>query len=353
MGAASSRRSDSALGGGRGHHPAGTVAVQYGRCAGPRPEYGPRRRRNPPVVQVAPFSDPGEAIRHAAQDTLDRARAQLADAGDRAAESIQAHTEGAPEESGWLDDLGGFLGDVGEGAWDSISGFGETLWDIIPIQAIWDPQGYTDGLVTIAQGIAHNVTHPVDFLKGLVAWDTWSESPGRAIGEILGGAVLGGGIARVAGKLGKVDGDGDTPDSDGDADTTVPDTPPEPDSGTPRTPEEHRTDLGTDPATGSFRPGEAETGLRIEEQRGVTLERAPAPQGADWVGSDGKAYDAVGNFPARFFDQQWEQLQFRIQDHLNKADYVPVDVSQFTPEQVARIREFVEPLGPRVFIVGE
>jgi hypothetical protein len=55
---------------------------------------------NPTVVQVAPFSDPGEAIRHAAQDTLDRARAQLADAGDRAAESIQAHTEGAPEESG-------------------------------------------------------------------------------------------------------------------------------------------------------------------------------------------------------------------------------------------------------------
>ena len=45
LGAASSRRSDSALGGGQGHHPAGTVAVQYGSRAGPRPEYGPRRRR--------------------------------------------------------------------------------------------------------------------------------------------------------------------------------------------------------------------------------------------------------------------------------------------------------------------
>jgi hypothetical protein len=45
-------------------------------------------------------------------------------------------------------------------------------------------------------------------------------------------------------------------------------------------------------------------------------------------------------------------VQFRIKDHLDKADYVPVDVSQFTPDQVARVREFVEPLGPRVFIVG-
>jgi hypothetical protein len=72
----------------------------------------------------------------------------------------------------------------------------------------------------------------------------------------------------------------------------------------------------------------------------------------DWIGSDGKTYDAVGNFPAKYFDQQWEQLQRRIDQHLNKADYVPVDVSQFTPAQVARVREFVEPLGQRVFIVG-
>lgn len=298
---------------------------------------------NPTVLQVAPFSDPGETVRRAARDTLDRARAQLAEAGDRAAETIRARTEGAPEESSWLDDVGGFFGDLGEGAWDSFSGFVGTLWDIIPIQAIWDPQGYADGLVTIAQGHAHNVTHPVDFLKGLVAWDTWSESPGRAIGEILGGAVIGGGIGRVAGKLGKVDRAVDPADSGRDQ---------RPDSGDPKTLEERRTELGTDPATGTFRPGEAETGLRIEAQRGITLERAPAQQGADWVGSDGKTYDAVGNFPSRFFDQQWEQLQFRIQDHLNKADYVPVDVSQFAPEQAARVREFVEPLGPRVFIVG-
>ena len=293
---------------------------------------------NPAVVQVAAFSDPGEATRQAARDTLDRARRQLAEAGDRAAETIRAQTEGAPEGSSWLDDVGGFLGDMAEGAWGSFSGFVGTLWDIIPVQAIWDPQGYTDGLITIGQGLAHNVTHPVDFLKGVVSWDTWSESPGRAIGEILGGAVIGGGVAKVAGKLGKVDRDHDGGTTDGDERQN-------PETGTPIAPEEHRIDLGTDPATGTFRPGEAETGLRIEEQRGIILERAPLQQGPDWIGSDGKTYDAVGNFPAKYFDQQWEQLQRRIDQHLNKADYVPVDVSQFTPAQVARVREFVEPWG--------
>jgi hypothetical protein len=48
---------------------------------------------------------------------------------------------------------------MAEGAWGSFSGFVGTLWDIIPVQAIWDPQGYTDGLITIGQGLAHNVTH--------------------------------------------------------------------------------------------------------------------------------------------------------------------------------------------------
>jgi hypothetical protein len=32
-----------------------------------------------------------------------------------------------------------------------------------------------------------------------------------------------------------------------------------------------------------------------------------------------------------------------------KADFVPVDVSKFTAEQITRIKEFIEPLESRVF----
>jgi hypothetical protein len=112
--------------------------------------------------------------------------------------------------------------------------------------------------------------------------------------------------------------------------------------------------LGMDPATGRFRPAEAETAVRVEQEAGVTLTRAPAGSSADWVDGAGRTYDAVGNFPGRFFERQWPQLQYQIERHLTKADLVPVDVSQFSAEQVARVEKFVmdRNLGPRVFIVG-
>ena len=116
----------------------------------------------------------------------------------------------------------------------------------------------------------------------------------------------------------------------------------------------HAHDLGRDPANGGFRLSEAETGLRVEAERGVDLVRSLHPE-ADWINpATGETYDAVGNFPARFFDAQWPNLQEKIQDHLAKAVYVPVDVSQFTAAQRSIVRTFVEGLrNPHVFIVGD
>ncbi|MDG4757444.1 hypothetical protein [Micromonospora sp. WMMD710] len=135
---------------------------------------------------------------------------------------------------------------------------------------------------------------------------------------------------------------------------------PEPESprGTPtspRTEQQRIHDLGMDPATGTFRPGEAETAVRLEQELGVTLTRAPVESSADWVDEAERTYDAVGNFPAQFFDRQWPQLQYQIVRHLDKADLVPVDVSKFTSEQVARLEQFITDrgLGPRVFVVGK
>jgi hypothetical protein len=60
----------------------------------------------------------------------------------------------------------------------------------------------------------------------------------------------------------------------------------------------------------------------------------------------------VDNFPGKYFDQQWPNLQARIADHLGKADYVPVDVSQFSPEQIAQVQQYIQQFGSRVFLVG-
>lgn len=111
--------------------------------------------------------------------------------------------------------------------------------------------------------------------------------------------------------------------------------------------------LGYDPASQRYRQGESLTARRVEDERRTVLVRSPRKKGPDWIGPNGKTYDAVGPFAGKYFDRQWEVFQGRILDHMNKADWVPVDVSQFTPEQVERVREFIGPLGPRVFIVGE
>ncbi|MFI7214283.1 WXG100 family type VII secretion target [Micromonospora maritima] len=126
--------------------------------------------------------------------------------------------------------------------------------------------------------------------------------------------------------------------------------------GPSRPQEEQRVrDLGMDPATGRYRPGEAETALRIEEQLGVRLIRAPADSSADWVDTAGRTYDAVGNFRGEFFDRQWPQLQYQIERHLAKAELVPVDVSKFSEQQTSLVEQFIAErgLGPRVFIVGK
>jgi hypothetical protein len=112
--------------------------------------------------------------------------------------------------------------------------------------------------------------------------------------------------------------------------------------------------LGLDPATGRFRPNEAETAIRIERALGVRLTRAPHWSRADWFDQRGVSYDAVGPFEAGRFDQQWRRFSEQIVLHLKKAELVPVDVSLFTPPQVETIESFIAArrLAPRVFILG-
>ncbi len=110
--------------------------------------------------------------------------------------------------------------------------------------------------------------------------------------------------------------------------------------------------LGLDPATGAFRQGEFDTALRIQQERGVVLQRSTNPS-VDFEDASGNTYDAVGNFSSKYFDRQWPNLQTRIVDHMSKADFVPVDVSQFTDAQIAQVEQFIAPLGPAVFMVGQ
>jgi hypothetical protein len=112
--------------------------------------------------------------------------------------------------------------------------------------------------------------------------------------------------------------------------------------------------LGMDTATGRYRHNEAETAIRIEAALGVRLTRAPRWSRADWFDQHGISYDAVGPFSAFRFEQQWRRFSQQILLHLNKAQFVPVDVSLFTPTQIEVIELFIATrrLAPRVFTLG-
>ena len=153
--------------------------------------------------------------------------------------------------------------------------------------------------------------------------------------------------AALEGDRGSIELPGRKPDVPG----TAADHPPRswPDNPEPGTPE---YDLGWDPAVQRFRPPEYRTAARVMDDYDVTLTRAEPGQAFDWVDEAGRSYDAVGGFPGRFLDQQWDSFTGQIVRHLDKADLIPVDVSGFSPEQIVQVQEFIAPLGPRVFIVG-
>jgi hypothetical protein len=130
---------------------------------------------DPTVVQVPPFADPGEAQRQAAQDILNRARQQLANEGNLTVDALRYEAAVAPQDSRKQSDAN-FYG----GIWDSIKGAGEGLYQILA-----DP-----GAVVAA--MAHNIAHPVDTFKEMVAWNDWANGHGdRALGKITGNMLLG------------------------------------------------------------------------------------------------------------------------------------------------------------------
>lgn len=63
-----------------------------------------------------PFTDPGAAMRQAAQQMLDRARKQLTDAGNTAADAVDKAKDKAPPKPGWLSQLVSGAEHLGESA---------------------------------------------------------------------------------------------------------------------------------------------------------------------------------------------------------------------------------------------
>ena len=146
----------------------------------------------------------------AAATTIRRAiddydRGLLRDAADLAARGYlpPATTALSPAE---LSALGEFAGDAGaEFAGDIVDAAG-SVWALVPIRAIWEPQAYTDDLVGYAGGLAESGEALIDDPAGtllaagqdLIGYEHWvNGEPGKAVGHIAAEIVLAG----LAGRL--------------------------------------------------------------------------------------------------------------------------------------------------------
>ncbi len=134
--------------------------------------------------------DPGAEDRRRAETLLVDARHRVADAGAAAARTIAAAWADAPREPHWWEKAGHFVAEIGRGAWEATTGLLEFAWSVSTVRMMVDPDGWLTDMQALGTGLAYGVTHPVELGKVLIDWETWQESPGRAIGHLLPDLLL-------------------------------------------------------------------------------------------------------------------------------------------------------------------
>jgi hypothetical protein len=132
-----------------------------------------------------PAYDPGADDRTRALALLTAAREQVLAAGSAAARTIAVAWERAPREPHWWEKAGHFVAEIGRGAWEATAGLVEFAWQVSTVRMLVDPAGWSRDMVALGEGLWYGVQHPVELGKAIVDWDTWQESPGRAIGHLL------------------------------------------------------------------------------------------------------------------------------------------------------------------------
>ena len=141
---------------------------------------------------VAPVSpdDPGEPLRHQAHILITEAEDRVGAAARHAGQRLHTAADHAPEKPGFLSRSWHVVSEVAGGAVESVTETATFAFKLSPTYAIIDRDGYLDNGVGLVKGLAYGATHPVEFAKAVLDWDTWAESPGRALGHLLPAVAL-------------------------------------------------------------------------------------------------------------------------------------------------------------------
>lgn len=144
--------------------------------------------------------DPGFAGRTRAEETLAAGVDGLAEAAARAAESLDRAAREAPRRPSLLRSVGHELFEFGKGAYESVLSLGTFAVTFGPGRFVVDPGGWGRDTGALGKGFLYGAAHPIEFGKAILDWDTWAESPARAVGHLAPDIAL----AMVTGGAGPV-----------------------------------------------------------------------------------------------------------------------------------------------------
>jgi hypothetical protein len=156
--------------------------------------------------------DPGGSLRSQAGTLIAEAKGRVAAAAKYAADRLHIAADHAPNKPGFWQRRWHNITEFGGGAVEATAGMATFAFKLTPAYELINPDGYIENLTGVVKGLAHGVTHPVEFAKAVVDWDTWAQSPGRALGHLLPTVALaiatagGGAAARGAGMAEGVEG---------------------------------------------------------------------------------------------------------------------------------------------------
>lgn len=135
-------------------------------------------------------SDPGAWERSAAVQILDDARHRLEQEADLLTSALDGAGSRAPDKPGLLARAWGGITQFGLGVWDATYGMAEFAWSMGPTRMMLDPEGWTEDVVALGQGVWYGVQNPVEFAKAVTNWDMWADNPARALGQLVPDLVL-------------------------------------------------------------------------------------------------------------------------------------------------------------------
>ena len=117
--------------------------------------------------------DPGESLRRQAGTLVAEAKDRVAAAAKHAADRLHTAADHAPNKPGFWQRRWHNATEFAGGAVEATTGMATFAFKLTPAYELINPEGYVENLTGIAKGLAHGVTHPLDFAKAIVDWDTW------------------------------------------------------------------------------------------------------------------------------------------------------------------------------------